>query len=318
MNPVHHILRLSSPRAFGCRVPPGLLGVALEQVEEAVRRSILMAFEGRSVLAGRTRAWLASACDVRLVDIEGDGDTLLHFEAPTFGEAAEDLYRQREIWPTRPQPTWTGFDVLAGVLDDVRAGNRDSDRFDRPLLQRVGQFGRVLRGGFDALRIEEHRASMPAEALLDATTVETAREMSAETPLAQAARVAGVLDMVRASTSSFALVLDDGQEIRGALTEGAIDAIKSLVNRRVLVHGRAVFRPSGRLLRIDAERIEGRDDAEKIWSKMPKPIFGRGRTGRPLRAPQTATTGLNAIFGKLPPDEGESEDEFLRALDELS
>ena len=35
-------------------------------------------------------------------------------------------------------------------------------------------------------------------------------------------RLCGVLDMVRASTQTFALKLDDGQEARGSLTDGAV------------------------------------------------------------------------------------------------
>ncbi|KYF50017.1 hypothetical protein BE04_37930 [Sorangium cellulosum] len=313
---VHHAVRLSSPKRFGHRVPPAPLGVALQQVDVAVRRSVLMAFEGRSVAAGRPRAWFNAACDIRLVDVEGNDDTTLHFEAPELGEAAEELYLQAEIWPSRPPPGWTGFDVLAGVLQDVGAGNPDSERFDRPLLQRVAHFGRLLEAGFDALRVEEHRTGAPGEAVLDRATVETARKLSASTPRAQAVRIAGLLDMVRMSTQSFAIKLDSGEEIRGVLAGGSVEDARELLSRRVLVHGRAVYRPSGRILRLDAERIEDGEGISGFWSKVPKPIFGRRREPRALYRQQTATTGVNAIFGKWPGDE--TDEEFDQAIKELS
>jgi hypothetical protein len=313
---IHHAVRLSSPRGFGRRVPPASLGVALQQVEVAVRRSVLMAFEGRSVATGRPRAWFNAACDVRLVDFEGNADTVLHFEAPTFGEAAEELYRQTEIWPMRPPPLWTGFDVLAGVLHDVGAADPDSERFDRPLLQHLAHFDRVLEGGFDELWVEEHRTTTPREAVPNRTTVETARKLSASTPKSRPVRVVGRLDMVRVSTQSFAIHLDDGQEVRGVLTEGSISAAGALLNQRVLVLGRAVYRPSGRLLRVDAERIEDGEGASNLWSKVPNPIFGRRLDSRALYKPQTQTTGINAIFGKWPGDE--TDEEFSKAVEELS
>ncbi|WP_437755369.1 hypothetical protein [Sorangium sp. So ce1389] len=313
---VHHAVRLSSPKGFGHRVPPAPLGVALKQVDAAVRRSVLMAFEGRSVTAGRPRAWFNAACDIRLVDVEGNDDTTLHFEAPELGEAAAELYLQTEMWPTRPPPGWTGFDVLAGVLEDVGDGNPDSERFDRPLLQHLVHFGRLLETGFDALRVEEHRTGVPGEAVLDRATVETARKLSASTPRAQAVRIAGLLDMVRVSTQSFAIKLDDGEEIRGVLTGASVDAVGVFLNRRVLIHGRAVYRPSARVLRLDAERIEDGEGVSGFWSKVPKPIFGRRFDPRALHRPQTATTGVNAIFGTWPGDE--TDEEFDQAIKELS
>ncbi|XYI04294.1 hypothetical protein ACMHYB_58455 [Sorangium sp. So ce1128] len=129
-------------------------------------------------------------------------------------------------------------------------------------------------------------------------------------------RIAGLLDMVRVSTQSFAIKLDDGEEIRGVLTGGSVDAAGVLLNRRVLVHGRAVYRPSGRILRLDAERIEDGEGVSGFWSKVPKPIFGRRFDPRALYRPQTATTGVNAIFGKWPGDE--TDEEFDQAIKELS
>ena len=64
-----------------------------------------------------------------------------------------------------------------------------------------------------------------------------------------------MLDMIRASTAAFAVKADDGNELRGVLTSGNMDSLAELFKQRVLILGRAVFKPSGKLLRIEAEQI---------------------------------------------------------------
>lgn len=316
MQSVHHTVRLSGPKRFGKHVPPSSVGLALQQVETGVRRSVLMAFEGRSVGTGRPRAWFNSACDVRFLGMDGDEETLLHFEAPTFGEAAGELYRQTEMWTTRPPPEWTGFDALAGVLQDVGAGDEDSERFDRPLLQHIAHFRRLLEGDFDRVGIEEHRSGKPGEAVLDQATVEIARRLSEATPKSRQVRVVGRLDMLRMSTQSFAIHLDDGNEVRGVLTDGNAIALRALVNERVLVLGRAVYRPSGRVLRLDADSVEAGAGQPSIWSKVPRPLLRPARAAADYRKPQTASSGVNAFFGKWPGPE--TEEELLALLAEMS
>lgn len=316
MQTVHHTVRLSSPKRFGKHVPPSSLGVALQQVETGVKRSVLMAFEGRSVASGRPRAWFNAACDVRFVGMEGNEETLLHFEAPKFGEAAGELYRQTEMWAMRPPPQWTGFDALAGVLQDVGSGNQDSERFDRQLLQHIAHFSRLLEGDFNRVGIEEHRSGTPGEAVLDQATVETARRLSEATPKSRQVRVVGRLDMVRVSTQSFAIHLDDGSEVRGVLTDGNVSAMRALVNERVLVLGRAVYRPSGRVLRLDADSVEAGAGQSSIWSKVPGPLVRPARAAADLRKPQTSKSGVNAFFGKWPGPE--TEEELLAMLAEMS
>ena len=316
MQSIHHIVRLFSPRGFGSHVPPSSLGTALRQVETGVRRSVLMAFEGRSVATGRPRAWFNAACDVRFLGMEGEKETLLHFEAPMFGEAADELYRQAELLATRPPPQWTGFDALAGVLQEVRAANQNSAHFDRPLLQHISHFGRLLEGDFDQVWIGDHRAGTPGEALVDRATVENARRLSEATPKSRPVRVVGRLDMVRASTQSFAVHLDDGSEVPGVLTDGDFSAIRAPVNERALVLGRAVYRPSGRVLRLDADTVESGSGLPAIWSKIPGPLVRPAHAASDYRKPQTATGGVNAFFGKWPGPE--SEEDLLAMLAETS
>jgi hypothetical protein len=105
--------------------------------------------------------------------------------------------------------------------------------------------------------------------------------------------------------------------VRGVVTSDAIDLdrLGQLWGKPVRVHGVAKFRPSGALLRVDAEQIEPAEGDVSLWSRLPRPILTPMELRIPARA-QGPRSGVSAIFGKWPGDE--TEDEILEALDELS
>ena len=70
------------------------------------------------------------------------------------------------------------------------------------------------------------------------------------------ARIAGHLDMIRASDKVFDLNLDDGHKVRGIWLGDSVDALRNHLDRDVVVNGMVAFRPSGTVLRIDAETID--------------------------------------------------------------
>jgi hypothetical protein len=159
-------------------------------------------------------------------------------------------------------------------------------------------------------RFEEHRRSA-----LDEGVIATARELSSSTPRPQAARIMGRLDMIRASTHSFALQLDDATEIRGVLTEGEMDELAEFFQREILVIGRAVFRPSGNLLRIDATEFHPASEGDHFFSTLPT-AHSRPLDVREVSRQQDQKRGVAAIFGQWPGDE--TDEEIEAALREMS
>jgi hypothetical protein len=121
--------------------------------------------------------------------------------------------------------------------------------------------------------------------------------------------------MVRASTQSFGVILDDGQEVKGVLTEGDIEQIGPILNRKVLVLGKAIYRPSGRLLRIDAEEVVEATGESSFFASIPKPVRKKLGLREALRD-QQHKTGIAAVIGKWPGDE--SDEQIEQALKELS
>lgn len=114
--------------------PPAPIARLMRHLPEAVSMALAMSFRGRSNPRGRRPDWLRAMSDIRLVDVAAGSATVARFEVPRFGDAAGDLYRQLELWPTRPAGDDTGFDLLGDILGDLADRRADSEHFDAPLL----------------------------------------------------------------------------------------------------------------------------------------------------------------------------------------
>ena len=319
MNRIEQTITLRSRHHFGRKVPMADFGDILGVLQPAARKAIRMAFEGRSTVRGNRPDWLKAASDLRFLGIEGKDETILHFEAPLLGEAAAELYSQQEIWETRPDPTQTGIDLLAGVTLDIASGNRNSERYDRLLLNELKRFEVAMKGSFDALHFPDALGEMSA--VIDQALIAQIKALYRETPPSQPARIYGTLDMIRKSTQAFALKLPNGEEIKGLLVGDAFDTLSDFMRRDVLglgkdilVLGKAVFRASGQLLRIDADTIVPAGDEDRFFAKVPTPRARRFDV-RKLKTNGSSGGGVAAIIGKWPGDE--SDEVVRRILEEI-
>ena len=302
--------------SYGGRVPSAPVGHLLTLMPEVVRQCVSMAFQRRSKARGRPPQWLVAASDLRVLKISGKAETTVRFDLPRLGEAAPDAYEQSEFWPSRPEPEDTGFDLLGDVLSDVSVGKEDSERFDQNLLWSVAGLRHVLDGSFDEVRVSGRRYPIDSPAVIDAVTISAAEELYSKTPAPTRVRLVGVLDALRISTRTFALRLDDGNEVRGVLSAGDFSRVLDAfgMKLRVLVRGDAVFRPSGQLLLVDADDVTLAADESPIWSRLPQGLAGDALQPG-LHRRQTHTSGLAAIVGRWPGSE--SDEEIEAALKEL-
>jgi hypothetical protein len=315
MSTVIHKIVLASDQNFGGKLPPLEIGLLLAQIAGAVRSAISMALRNRSAIRGRPPAWLDRAADIRFVDHQGDRETVLFFDAPRLGDAAQELYQQGEFWPTRPDASDTGFDLLGDVLSAVKAEDADSDLFDVSLLNRLLRFRRVFERSFCQAEIESRRYGAAQRAQLSPPVLQTAQRMCANTPPPRRVRLVGTLDMVRASTQTFGLKIEAGEEVRGVLLEGSIEELAGFLNRSVLVLGKAIYRVSGRVLRIDSEEFRAPTEHDEFFSQLPSPPAARPDIKSILRE-QPHKKGIRAIIGKWPGDE--CDEEIEQVLQELS
>lgn len=319
MNTTIQKIILKSEQHFGKRLPPHHLGLLLAEVPLAVRDAVSMALRNRSRVRGRQPVWLEQASDIRFVGYEGNGVTSLTFEAPTLGDAAQEIYRQQELpgFSTRPAPEDTCFDLLGDVLADVRQRNADSEHFDPSLLDRLTKFQKIFekKSPFSEIEFISRRFTAKTSATFTLNTVESAKSLLCRTPAPQRVRIVGQLDGIEASTQRFSVLLDTGEKVVGFFADDQIDVMQNLWRERVLVLGTAIYRASGRLLRIDADAVKPGMKETAVFSRMPIPPHAKLDVSK-LRKSQGARSGMAAIMGQWPGDE--SDEEVEAVLERLS
>ena len=279
---------------------------------DATRGTLRLRVEGRSTARGSLPAWLGAAADFEVVGIEA-GSTVLVIEAPALAEAAPALFGQQALFEPIDASD-SAFGLMEQTLRAAVDGRSDSDLFDQPLLSTFRRFDRVLGAGLSAIEMTNGNAdSRPV--CVDRDSVAAVDRLIRATPQPQRTRVSGTLDTIRHSDRMFMLLMEDGKAAKGIAEGVAAEQLANLFGQNVIVEGTAVFRPSGALLRIEADAIEAAGAEAEVWSRVPTPLFG-GLDAAPLRQPQGLRSGINAIIGRWPGDE--SDEEVAAALGELS
>jgi hypothetical protein len=287
-----------------------LLRDLLDALTDAVEQTLRLRVEGRSRAHGRAPAWLERAGRFELVAIES-GSTQLTFEAPPLHEAAPELFAQRSLFAAVPAEG-SCFDLFAESVSDALAERPESDLYDGGLVDTFQSFSRVFRHRIERIDLLDGR---PVS--LEPAAIDTFRRLQGSLPPDQRVLIEGKLDLLRHSDRFFTLLLDAGTTLRGVITAEELDrdSLGRLWGQRALVEGRAKFRPSGSILRIEAERVVPATDRPSPFTELPRPLLAP-IDERSLAKPQGPRSGVAAILGQWPGSE--SEEDFRRALDELS
>lgn len=311
LNAVERSLRIAGSEGLGARPRPELVGNVLSSVEKTLLDAVRMGFLHSSRARGRVPAALRAAADARFVGHSGDeGATLLHFEVPTFGSVASELFQQRRLWDDGPTPDQTAFELFGAALLDVAVRSAESNRFDAGLLRRIGTYRRVLARGVDRITMPD--TAVDVRGHIDTDVVLAASELYAVTPAPRRLRVAGRLDLMGASQGVLKLDVRPGETVT-ALWEGerAVETLREFFNRDVVVEGIGVFRPSGSLLRIDADAIAAASSRDEFFRHVPTAIvqhdyrkLARSRVGE--------RSAYAQLLGSLSGDE--TDEEFDAAL----
>jgi hypothetical protein len=315
LNFIDQEIVVDTETCYGADVPLAISSALLRRLEETARPCVRMAVEGSSAAVGAVPSWLERASDIRTVGFtERAGNTILHLKAPMLGEAAWEVFQQQKLWPGMAVPEDTAIQLIGKVSSVVGQREVASDMYDQPLLKHLTHWRSLFKRQVKELRIPS--GSDPAGSLvpvtLDIKVVENAGNLSAQMPSPRQVRVVGKLDMVRHSTRSFALQMSGGEEVRGVLVDGDPALLQTHFGREITVFGKAVYRPSGTLLRIDAQEIDAGVEGREAFSKVPEPLTRVQKSDRRI---YTARGGVAAFFGTWPGDE--TDEELLAALGEL-
>ena len=85
----------------------------------------------------------------------------------------------------------------------------------------------------------------------------------------------------------------------------------SFFGKPVVVLGRAVYRPSARLLRIDAMGLEDGTGAARVFSKVPPPQTVRPSAVSRMKLSEAGKRGVPAFFDTWPGNETDADFEAL-------
>jgi len=306
----NYYVRLIGPGSRGTRVSGPLLRDVLDVLVRGTRGALRLHFEGRSGGPGRAPGWVGKAAQFDLVRLS-EGSTVLELSASELGDVIADRLAQEEMFEEVARDG-SGLSLFRDSLEDAFAGNPNSDRFDPELLETIQGWTDVLSAGIKEVEFGNGRGSVTRIAQ---APLETARKLRRETPSPQRVRVTGWLDAIRHHDRMFTMKLEDGVTLRGIGESVEPHVLASLFGKKATVSAIAVFRPSGRVLRLEADHIEPAGEDFSLWSTEPAAL-DQPVDERTLRKPQGPRSGLNAIMGRWPGNE--TDDEIFRALEELS
>lgn len=307
---LRHEIRLKGPAVHPERISAPLFHDLLHIFVEGTQRALRFRVEGRSTARGTQPAWMRSAAQFDLL-IEPQAEPgIFRVESRPLKQALPANLRSSDSL-FELDPERTAVDLFEAGLEDALAGATDSDKFDEGLVETFSAFARLFDQGVEAIEIVNGR-TIP----INTEGVERIVRLRRQIPPPQAVRIAGKLDTIRHSDRVFTLVLESGAVLKGVAERLDPTQMASLFGHTVVVSGMAVFRPSGSVLRIDAEQMqESSPQQTSLWSRLPRPLL-TPLDARSLRTPQDERSGLNAIYGRWPGDE--SEEELVAALEELS
>ncbi len=305
MNYIEQEIVLHTTEHFGRSVPLPLSSSLLRNLQATTKPCVRMAFEGTSSSVGATPTWLERAIDIRTLGFsERNGETILHLSAPELGEAAPRLFEQESLFPGVASSTDTALGLVGKLIREVRREDLSSDLYDRSLLSKLGKWKGLLEGELRSLDVPLGQLKGSELVEFDSKVVTSAQLLSDKTPAPRQVRVVGKLDMVRHSTRSFELILATGSAVRGVLVDGLTDELQKHFGNDVTILGRAIYRPSGSLLRLDAAEILDTTAGRNAFSEIPLPFTTHRRADRKLQTPKS---GVSAFFGTWPGEESDAE-----------
>lgn len=316
MKYINRTFHLEAPSGLGRYPRPDLIGPLMTHLPQTLQDAVRMGFLHSSRATGRISTALKAAADVQYVGVDGEGSTgtAITFRVPRFGTAAPTLFEQGKFWDDTPAADATAFDLLGYALRDVQDERADSVHFDQPLLKRIGSYGRLFNQGLTRISMEAAGGQVPR---LDADVVKRANALSRATPSSRRVRVAGRLDLMGASQGVLKLHVRPNVVVTALWTgPDPIETYRELFNRDVLVEGFGVFRPSGSLLRIEADALAPAGQQDEFFRQLPvatSPARDHLAAAR-LRVGEKSAYG--AIRGVIASEE--SDEEFVAAVEELS
>ena len=289
----HHIT-LRGPALERRGVSSHLLRDVVALLVQGTERSLRYRLEGRSTAPGALPSWLRPASDFQLIAIgEAQGTRTFEVHAQPLLESMPERFSQGTLFDDL-DPRKSPLELFEDALEDALLAKGDSDAFDYALLQTCADVRSILGAGIDSFEIKNGRTL-----LMDPESIARVVALAREPFSARRVRLAGRLESIQYSECRYTLTLADGARIAGTARDLGTETLRDWFGHQVVVTGTADFRPSGRLLRINAEEFEAATDQDlQIFAAIPRPL----KTAAPSERVEAAG-GFAALLGQWPGDE---------------
>jgi hypothetical protein len=267
-----HVLEFDGMKAAGITPRHGpFLRELLDVFGDGCLQATRLRVDGRSTASGSPPKWLESASWFELGAISADTVVL---QSRPLQIALAQLHVSHMF--SKFDPGHSCLDLFEESLEHALSGREESDWYDRHLMETIEGLGRLFRYGIKRIAVINGRTLH-----IDARAIELIKSLRTRMPDSRV-KIPGVLEVVDASHRTFVLRSDTGQRLWGIASPGASrDAsLTEVSGMPVIVEGVAKFRPSGTVLRIEAERIARVPSADLEQSNLDDELRAMVQEGR--------------------------------------
>jgi hypothetical protein len=288
-----HVLAFDGMKAAGITPRHGpFLRELLDVLGDGCLQATRLRVDGRSTALGATPKWLESASSFELGDIEPDAIVLKSPPLHTFLEQLQVSHMFSDFDRGR-----SCLDLFEDSLEDALSGREESDRYDRNLMETIEGLGRLFRYGIKRISVING-----GRLDVDSRAIELIRSLRTRMPEDRKVKMPGVLEVVEPSHRTFFLHVrsDTDQRLWGIASPSALReaSLTEVSGMQVIVEGIAKFRPSGTVLRIEAERIEQVPVADLEQRKLHDELLVMVQEGRVDEARDRIKAELEAGRGQ--------------------
>lgn len=242
---------------------------ALDALINLAERSTRLLAMGESVGKGPKPRWLGATTDFMVTGL-ASGSTVLGIGAPCLRETAHEVFAQQEFWREQPDLDHTALELATLAVEEVKDADSPGDRFDNAILDAVLKFKKVTKDP-EAFCELIPKGSTRRLFRLDEGLYKQVADRVREIPASKAWVVCGKLDEIKHSAGHFQLVLDQGARLLGKLCPSELDAesLRPLWGKQATVEGMVHFKANGQPRLIEARRLSGHVEGDKIFGKIP-------------------------------------------------
>lgn len=288
-----------------------LLSTIADAILCSSERVLRLVVEGSSLKRGKSPKWLENALNLEMTGIS-KGSTVLNINAPTFQESMPDYFSQKRLWKPKLIPDDTAISLFSKSMSDIFTGNLESDLYDYNVLQSLNSFKNILKKHVRELNITS-RSKKSDNCRIGGEEIKKIGEVKVKIPESKIVALSGFFNLIEHEHSRFQLKLNNEQSVEGYLDPKfvAIEDMRSLWGKKVTVRGRALFKPSGKIHSIDAQKVRPFETGDEILGKALQSQT-QFKFSEEFTRKQNAQAALIKIWGKWPGEE--SIDEILEAL----